>query len=258
MINVRAVAIGCILLMTQSVTAQKLQLKTATGHPMQYYVSLPDGWNASTKWPIVFVMEAAEKEYKLNAERFVSARGKMPFILVAPIHTGNGNQGRRDPDLFPYDTKTWDYIDKVGDCTFNDDGIRQIIQEVRRLYNGEEKIFVTGFEAGAHVVWSLVFNHPEYLKGVAIVAGNYRSRCVDEQAISKDPSRVSLPIRAFTGAKDETWGASSNLFVQWTTARDLAKKNGYTIVDEAIVPDKGHEPMPGEVMNCFHGLLKKN
>jgi len=69
---------------------------------------------------------------------------------------------------------------------------------------------------------------------------------------------VSLPIRAFTGAKDETWGASSNLFVQWTTARDLAKKNGYTIVDEAIVPDKGHEPMPGEVMNCFHGLLKKN
>src|SRR5690349_14356645 len=100
-----------------------LLIKRASDHPMQYYISLPAGWSINKKWPVVIVLEAAEKQYKANAERFMNVRGQMPFIIVAPIHTNNGNQGRRDPALFPYSTETWDYIDKVGDCQFNDEGI---------------------------------------------------------------------------------------------------------------------------------------
>src|SRR5690242_9044419 len=83
------------ILAAQPRTDEGLQLKTLDGHPMQYFVSLPKGWTPSKKWPVVLVLEAAEKEYKINAHRFIDARGDMPFIIVAPIHTNNGNQGRR-------------------------------------------------------------------------------------------------------------------------------------------------------------------
>ena len=97
----------------------KLQSKQATGHLMQYFVSLPQQWDSKKKWPVIIVLEAAEKQYKTNADRFVKARGSMPFIIVAPIHTGNGNMGRRDPQVFPYSNETWDYIEKVTSAYFS-------------------------------------------------------------------------------------------------------------------------------------------
>jgi len=235
-----------------------LQLKTATGHPMMYYISLPQNWTAEKSWPVVFILEAAEKEFKKNAERFVNARGSMPFILVAPINTNNGNQGRKDPAVFPYPKETWEYIDRVGDCQFNADGMKQIIRDVQKEFNGEGKIYLTGFEAGAHDLWSIVFNHPEYLKAAAPVAGNYRSRCVDINAISKDPSRSNLPIMAFFGQKDEYFGPAGKLSDQWTEPKNLANTNGYKAVSETILPDKGHVPLPQEVLSYFFKLYTEN
>jgi hypothetical protein len=42
------------------------QLKTASSHPIQYYVSLPEGWTSGKKWPVVVVIESADREF-LNA-----------------------------------------------------------------------------------------------------------------------------------------------------------------------------------------------
>ncbi len=188
-----------------------LTLQQVAGHPMQYYLSLPKDWTTSKSWPVVVVLEAADKEYQKNAERFEAARGDMPFILVAPINTNNGNQGRRDPKLFPYSNETWDYIEKVGDCQFNDEGIGKIIQEVTSKYNGEKKVYITGFEAGAHALWSIVFNHPEWLKAAAPVAGNFRNRCVELGKVSNDASKKNLPIKSFVGDGDEYFRPGKNL-----------------------------------------------
>jgi poly(3-hydroxybutyrate) depolymerase len=245
-----------IFSLSQNPYVKNLELKTANGHPMQYYISLSDGYTTTKKWPVVLVLEAAEKEYKANAERFVSARGKMPFIILAPIHTNNGNQGRRDPNLFPYSKETWDYIDKVGDCQFNEDGIRQIIKDVKEAFQVEEKIFVTGFEAGTHQLWSLVFSHPEYFKAVASVAGNYRGRCVDAKAISTDSSRINLPIMAFSGLKDEAFGPNGFLYEQWKEVKTLAEKNGFKNIKETILPEGGHSPVPKDVLDYFNKFVK--
>ena len=78
----------------------ELQFKTANGHAMMYYISLPQNWTAAKSWPVVFILEAAEKEFKNNAQRFVDARGSAPFILVAPVNTNNGNQGRKTQKYF--------------------------------------------------------------------------------------------------------------------------------------------------------------
>jgi poly(3-hydroxybutyrate) depolymerase len=239
---------------SQSFTTNNLELKTAKGHPIQYYVSLPTGWAPTKKWPVVLVLEGAAKEYKLNAERFASARGMMPFIILAPIHTNNGRQGRRDPTVFPYSKETWDYIDKVGDCQFNEEGIRQILSEVGQDYHAEEKIFITAFESGAHQLWSIVFNHPEYLKAAAPVAGNYSGRCVNAQTISKDPSKLNLPIMAFAGLKDNLY-EQSPLSGQWKEVKKLAETNGFNNVNETLLANKGHVPIPEEVFNYFFKFL---
>jgi len=176
----------------------------------------------------------------------------LPFILVQPIHTNNGNQGRRDVSVFPYTSETWDYIDKVGDCQFNADGIDAIYKEISKEYNTEEKWHVTGFEAGTHMLWWMVFNRPDLVKAAAPVAGNYRSRCVDENAIVRDV-KSPIVIKAFYGDQDELGSQGAALYNQWIQARDLAKKNGYDVSEKAVV-GKGHVTMEKEVMEWFAGL----
>ena len=232
-----------------------LQLKTAKRHPMMYYISLPQNWTPSKSWPVVVILEAAEKEFKKNAERFVEARGSTPFILVAPLNTNNGNQGRKDPAVFQYSRETWDYIDRVGDCQFNSDGIRQIMLDVQKEFNGESKIFITGFEAGAHDLWSIVFNHPEYLRAAAPVAGNFRGRCIASDKISNDGSKSKLPIVSFIGAKDEYFGPSGSNYNQWLDVKQLAVSNGFKNISETIIPNAGHVPMPKKVLDYFSSLL---
>ena len=234
-----------------------LKLTTASNHPMQYYISLPKGWNSSRKWPVAVVLEAAEKDYKVNAERFLSTRGDLPFILIAPINTNNGNQGRRDPSIFPYSTETWDYMDKVGDCQFNDEGILNIIADVAKQYNGESKIYVTGFEAGTHVLWSFVFNHPEILMAAVPVAGNWRNRCFIPEQITNDPNKKKFPIHSIVGEQDEGFGPKGIVYGQWTSVRDLAASHGYKDISETVVAKQGHVPMPEEVWAYFRSLIGK-
>jgi predicted peptidase len=228
--------------------SSQLQLKTASKHPMRYFISLPKGWNKTKKWPVLIVLEEAMKEYKINMERFVNARGESPFILVGPYNTNNGNSGRRDENIFPYSKETWDYMEKVGDCQFSDEGIHQIILEVVNDFNGEEKIYLTGFEAGAHALWSIVFNHPEYLKAAIPVAGNFRNRCIELSKISNDPSKKNLPIHSIVGEADDYFGPGGKVYNQWTEVKTLAMNNGFSNISETVIPKKAHVPMPEEVI----------
>ncbi len=231
-------------------------LKTASHHAMQYYLSLPHGHAPDKKWPVVVVVEAAEKQFQENARRFVKARGDLPFIIVAPIIVTNGNQGRRDPSIYPYSPATWELIDRVGNCAFDLEGLSQVLADVRASYGGESRVFVTGFEAGAHLVWAMTFQRPERLRAAAPVAGNYIGRCMEASPFSKDPSRKNLPIRAFSGKADAMFGPSGQYHGQWQAAHDLAVAHGYENISETVVPDKGHVPLPDEVMAYFASLAK--
>jgi poly(3-hydroxybutyrate) depolymerase len=221
---------------------------------MQYYLSLPDGWSADRTWPILVVVEAAEKQFRQNAARFVQARGKAPFIVVAPLIVTNGNQGLKNPEIYPYTPETWQRIDQEGGCRFDLEGLARVIQDVQKAWHGEDRFYLTGFEAGAHLVWALTFQHPERPNAAAPVAGNYRGRCMTDSSFSSDPARVRLPIRGFIGAADTAWGPDGRGYAQWEEAKGLAAKHGYTNLSETRVPGKGHVPMPGEVIAWFDAL----
>jgi len=241
----------------QSSVKDSVILQTASGHPMQYYVSLPNGWTKEKTWPVIMVIESADKEYRENALRFVRARKKLPFIIVAPYNVNNSRSGRRDPAVFPYTPKTWDYIEQVGDCRFNMDGLTQIMKDVQAKYNGEEKYYLTGFEAGTHTVWQMTFQHPERLKAVAAVAGNYNqnSCMVDPASFSNDLSLVVLPVAGFTPELDTVYGPKSRPYSQWLAAKKAAVDHGYKKVAEIIVRGKEHMPLPDEVVSYFYGIL---
>jgi predicted peptidase len=247
----------------QQVTAAPLKdsvmLKTASGHPMQYFISLPEGWSKQKKWPVIVVIEAADKEYRENALRFVRARKNLPFIIVAPYNVNNSRSGRRDPAIFPYSPQTWDYIEKVSDCQFNLDGLTQVVKDVQSEYNGEDKYYLTGFEAGTHTVWQMVFQHPERLRAAAPVEGNYnQNSCMSAPLFSTDISRVNLPVKGFAGADDNVFGPKGPIYSQWQAAKKAASDHGFTKVDEIVIDGKGHVPMPDEVVAYFYGLFRQD
>ena len=231
--------------------------KTISGGLMKYYISLPKGWKKDKKWPVIIAVEAAEKEFKLNAVRFSEAAALTPYIIVSPVIVSNGNSGRRNAVVYPYSTETWDKIDAMSDCVFDIEGVKQIIKDVAKDYNGEEKVYFTGFEAGTHLAWTFTFKYPEILNGVAIVAGNFKGRCVDTGAISGNSARITLPIHNIIGSKDGFYGKQGRNYYQWENAKQLAKDHGYQNITEVIIQDAEHTSLPKNVVEYFETLRKK-
>jgi len=237
---------------TASGQLANLEIKKASDHPMQYYMSLPDNWSPGRKWPVVIALEDAGKQFKKNAERFAGARQDMPFIIIVPFITTNGQQGHRDSTIYPYSKAVWDIIDKTSICKFDIDGLQSIIKDVKATFSGSDKVFITGFEAGTHLLWSLIFQHPEWLYAAAPVAGNYRSRCVENNSFSDDKSRVQLSIKNFTGSDDNNFGIKGNYYYQYLEAKKLAIAHGYKNISETEVTGKGHVPLPDHVLDYFN------
>src|SRR5690242_5603621 len=106
------------------------ELKTASTHPIQYYLSLPEGWTATKKWPVVVVIESADREFLQAATAFAQARGSRPFILVTPLVVTNGGVGFRDVPTYHYANDVWDRIQNSGQFTFDMDGITAVMRDM--------------------------------------------------------------------------------------------------------------------------------
>ena len=233
------------------------QLKTASTHPIQYYLSLPEGWTANQKWPVVVVIDSAERDFENAATAFAQARRQQPFIIVTPLVVTNGGAGYRGVPSYHYSDAVWDRIEKSGAFNFDMEGIAAIIQDVTKQYGGEDKYFITGLEAAGHTVWGVLFNHPEAVRGAALVCPNYIGRWVDDAHISSAPERAALPIKNFVGTKDTLCSAGSPIYTQMQAAMTLAQSHGYKNVSFMHVEGKGHERMADEVLSYFSSLLKK-
>jgi pimeloyl-ACP methyl ester carboxylesterase len=203
-------------------------LRTEAGSGVQYYLSLPKGWDPKSTWPILVAIDGGGHNFPACFGSFVNARGARPFIVVVPCVTSNGN----DP----------------GELK----GVLAIVQEVQKSSHGQPKFFITGCSAGGHLAWQLILLHPELLAGAAPAAGNFRFRGID--AVSKAPERIKLPIHAFQGDKD---GIKPALDAQWADALKLAHENGFENLTRTEVPGAGHQAFPSQVVQFFESLLPK-
>src|SRR5437763_1956588 len=147
------------------------ELRTASGHSMQYYVSLPMGWTINGKWQVMMVVEAANKQFKETLEIFAKARKEAPFILAAPLVTTNGGANYRQADTYHYSEAAWSEIEKDR-CKFDMEGITAVAADVQKRFGGEDRYFLTGWEAGGHTVWAMTLQHPERMAAVAPAVTN--------------------------------------------------------------------------------------
>jgi predicted peptidase len=261
--TVRAVLLNCIysfllalgcLPGTFAQTSKPPELKTASGHPIQYYLSLPDGWVAGKKYPVVVIIESAEREFLQAAAAFAQARQQRPFILVTPLVVTNGGAGYRSVPTYHYSDQVWERIQSSGQFKFDMDGITAIMQDVVKQNGGEDRYFITGLEAGGHTVWGILFNHPEAVRGAALICPNYLGRWVDEGHISSAPERTELPIRHLIGTKDDLCAPGHPIYAQMQKAISVAETHGYKNISLSRVEGKGHERLADEVLAYFSTL----
>jgi poly(3-hydroxybutyrate) depolymerase len=202
------------------------------------------------------VIDSAERDFLQAVTAFAEARQQQPFILVAPLVVTNGGAGFRSVPTYHYSDAVWDRIQTSGQFNFDMAGITAIMQDVVKQYGGEDKYFITGLEAAGHTIWGILFNHPEVVRGAAIVCPNYLGRWVDEAHISTAPERASLPIRNFVGTKDSMCAPGNPIYKQMQKAISVAEAHGYKNVSLAPVEGKGHERLADTVLAYFSSLIQ--
>jgi hypothetical protein len=243
-------------------------LKTASTHPMQYYVSLPKNWSTARTWPIVVTIAGSGREWTDNHAAFSNERNtnNYPFIIVTPLTITNTGSNARNLGGYNYSAATWDRIESETRCKFDFDGVKAAVADVAKNYSGQSKFFITGFSGGGstHAMFALL--HPDWLRGTASAAGNWGGRCVTgategpiddpvPHPISTAPERVSLPIKFFNGTAD---GYAVYLLPQRDSLMALMRRNGYMSLSSQMISGAGHEPMPAQVLSFFNSTLPAN
>lgn len=224
------------------------ELRTATTHPMQYWLSLPAGHTPRQRWPVLVVVPDAGRDFAGNLATFAAAAADEPLILVAPIVLTSG--GRRRGEPFPYDDAAWKTADRAGDFGFDRDGLAAVLADVRRLDGGEERVAITGWEAGGHTVWALLFQRPEWFRAVIPVSTNYLGRWMTEGDFSHDPSRAGLPVTVLFCDRQagDLEAARQHLLAQTRDALAVASAHGFGNLTERILDGRAHGPLAADVL----------
>jgi poly(3-hydroxybutyrate) depolymerase len=221
---------------------------------MQYYVSLPTGWTINNKWPVMIVVESADKQFEETLAIFAKARKDAPFILAAPLVTTNGGANYRQADKYHYSEATWREIEKDR-CKFDLDGITAVAADVHKHLNGEEHYFLTGWEAGGHTVWAMILQHPERMAAAAPAVTNYAGRCLDAGP-SSSAARIDLPVTVFQVEAGRDVMPGKFVYQQSQQAMKVATAQGFRNVTERLVANRPHGPLADEVVAYFWSLWK--
>ena len=128
----------------------RLVLQTTPRSGLQYYVSLPQGWTPTRRWPLLVTIDGANHGFFLpHALRFLWARQQLPFILMTPFVVSN--TGRADPSEYPYPAEVWRQVSELSAIGFDAAGLLEAVAAVCDAYSAEEQFFLTGWSAGGHL-----------------------------------------------------------------------------------------------------------
>jgi poly(3-hydroxybutyrate) depolymerase len=237
--------------------APRIELRTAAGHPMKYWLGRPAGTTPGQRLPILVVITDARREFAAAAGEFLAAEdaiaGGPRFLVVVPATLNSGGTAQNVKQAYPYDAAAWARAARYGNCAFDDDGIAAVLADVRRTAPADTgRACLTGLEAAGHVVFAQAFRHPERWRAVIAVAPNWQGRCMDAAAWSADASRARLPILIVHGDRDSLW-ASSPLPAQAAQAASAARAHGFLGVEDRAIPARGHDFLPDAVLALLPG-----
>lgn len=242
---------------------------TATTHPMRYAISLPSNWSPDRQWPVIVAPDAHYGNRRATLRMLTPLRdaSKAGFIIVSPIVINS------DPvaQMTEYRGAVADQIhaadealgaggrDDDNRANFDSSGIRAIVQDVQRLYHGEDRVYLTGFSASTHIVYLFLFTHPELLKGAVINSGVYRGRGVDENHLPflNSAERARVAIKFVVGESD---GGFKVFTENWTETKAQLIQCGHAApkIEEEVIRKgnaenlaTGHQWFPTRIMDFF-------
>jgi predicted esterase len=221
-------------------------LEKATMHDMRYYVSLPRGWSADRKWPILVAVDGSDCNWDLTVKWHENARGDRPFIIVVPLTFTNTNTLARTAHKYPYPASVMAEADRDR-MRFDETGLLAVIDDVRRKFGGEDKFFITGHSGGGALAMWMALRHPDKLLAAAASSPNfgYQAR------VSTAPARQTLPLMVFQGDQDRYLSFTER---HWQFAQQFFTQHGFKIA-RTIVPGLGHHRCPTQVQDYFAGFL---
>jgi len=121
--------------------------------PSEYYLYLPSGYSNEQKWPIfvgVHGFGGSGRDCWSMWQAYADSEG---FVLICPSLADENGGWRQD----------------TGEATLN-----KILNRVFKDYSVQNKIFLTGFSAGAQFVQGYAFRYPDVVTGVSVMSsGNY-------------------------------------------------------------------------------------
>jgi dienelactone hydrolase len=209
---------------------------------MQYDIARPSGWKPGARYPIAVVIPDATREFRKNLEAFIEARRDAPFILVAPYVVTSGGAGVPH-EAFPYAETTWANIDQAP-FAFDEEGLAAALDDVRARDGGQPGgAFLTGWEAGGHTVWALLFRHPEWFRAVVPVSTNYQGRWLESEKVAAlpKPQPVVKVLFCDTLTGNDEKGRQFWL-AQTKNAQNEAVRRGFAPIPLEVLPRHAHAP----------------
>lgn len=236
--------------------ATKPTLMKCGKHPIHYYVSIPKNWNKDKKWPVLVAVEGAGCNFAGAANSFHRNRKDLPYIVVVPLTFSNTNAlHQKKYKSYPADLlkKHQGGSTKGSRLKFDSEGLIAITKEVQEKYNGEDKVYITGFSGGGNLTWFMTFVHPEKVAASAPASANFYPAY--QIPPGKDAVRAKLPIQALQGRKDpylkKIRKSPIGLNHQWAWARQRAIQAGYKTLYKRQMVKGGHTWAPNKVVEFF-------
>jgi dienelactone hydrolase len=218
---------------------------------MKYTVSLPANWTRDRTWPVVVVIPDAARDFAGNLAAFVTAGATTPYIFVAPhVVTSGGSRGYREAPGFQYTAADWREVDRLGDFRFDEEGIAATIADVRERFHGDDRVYLTGWEAGGHTVWALLFRHPERFRAVAPVTTNFQRRWLDADQPARPAEAPAVRV-FFCGADCVAPEVRRNVMAQTEEAIALARSRGFGEIEIDVREGTKHGPLAADVLTWF-------
>src|SRR5690606_3526961 len=133
--------------------------------------SLPQDWTKDKEWPIVVAQEGAGCNF--DGMNRAAAKNNKWFIVIRCCTFSNTNSlaglaGKK----YPYPQEL---LDKWADnrLAFDEPGLLAVMKDVRELYNGSDKICITGYSGGGNLTWHMVFKHPDKVIAAVPACANF-------------------------------------------------------------------------------------
>jgi dienelactone hydrolase len=226
---------------------------------MKYTVSLPAGWTRDQEWPVVIVIRDASRDFGGNLAAFATQGAGTPFIFVAPhVVTSGGASGYREAPGFRYSDAEWREVDRLGEFRFDEEGVAAVVADVHTRFRGDERVYLTGWEAGGHTVWALVLRHPERYRAVAPVTTNYLGRWLDAATPAAPIPAAKPPVRVFLcGSGCVEPSVREHLLTQVRAAISAARARGFDDIPIDVRDGTPHGPLAADVIAWFQSQSQR-